>query len=214
MLFHRLTQIELSSYLIFFEKKCAEFIDIKMFDSMGLEPNVYDRIRTLLYPIMLLAGIGLALSISAHCAALLGFSLPENVWLLHVGIFVVWFPAVLVAARMTRGGKQKDFWKNALAGCQKWMRNALYVLIGYSVLNFVWFILRSGNSDSQSSQVRGFSGHWMIFYAIGFMVLYSARHSPYFLRTRTCSAGHEVSPGDEYCPRCGRPLISELERAN
>jgi hypothetical protein len=27
MLFHRLTQIELSSYLIFFEKKCAEFID-------------------------------------------------------------------------------------------------------------------------------------------------------------------------------------------
>src|SRR5947209_8356058 len=106
-----------------------------MFDSMGLEPNAYDRIRTLLYPIMLLAGIGLALSISAHCAALLGFSLPEKVWLLHVGIFVVWLPAVLVAGRMTRGGKQKDFWKNALAGCPKWMRNALYVLIGYSILN-------------------------------------------------------------------------------
>src|SRR5215831_12410946 len=81
-----------------------------------------------LYPLMLLAGLGFVLSLAAHLAALAGIQIPggELVWGLHIGIFVVWFPTVLVANRMTRDTRNKDFWKNALAGCPRWMQGAAF----------------------------------------------------------------------------------------
>ena len=120
---------------------------------------------------MILAGIGLALSMLAHLMAIAGMALPggQLVWMLHVGLFVVWIPTVLISLRATRFSSRKDFWKIALSGCPGWMKKALYLLMGYAVLNFILFIATTANGpkpagDVSPSVIRGFSGHWMVFY--------------------------------------------------
>src|SRR5947208_750412 len=122
--------------------------------------------RLILFPFMALALIGFILSVAAHLAAVAGSPIPlgKGVWALHVGIFVVWLPTVLVGNRMTRGANRKDFWKIALVGCPKWMRTALYLVFGYAILNFVLFMATTASrsqpkGDAPREVIRGFSGH-------------------------------------------------------
>lgn len=169
----------------------------------------------LLFPFLVLSGIGLALSIGVHIAALLGVPIPgaELVWGLHLGIFTVWLPAVLVANRASRHAKRRDLWKVALSGCPAWMRIALYGLFAYAIANFIWFVATGTNSGHQHlgdapppSIIRGFSGHWMAFYATAFAIMYSALRRPALLVPQECPAGHAVSLSDIYCPTCGQLL--------
>jgi hypothetical protein len=171
-----------------------------------------------LYPFMLLAAVGLALSVVAHVMALAGIELPggQLVWTLHIGIFVVWIPTVLVSIRTTRHANRKDFWKVALSGCPAWMRKAFYVLFAYAILNFILFMLTTTNGrqpagDAPPSVVRGFSGHWMIFYGAAFATLYSAIHAPHLFRDRKCPNGHAVGPVVHFCPECGHAFPSESD---
>lgn len=161
---------------------------------------------------MLLAALGFILSVAAHLMALAGLEMPggEQVWALHVGIFVVWIPAVLVSIRVTRNTSRKDFWKVVFSGCPAWMRTAFYVLFAYALLNFFLFVFRdSRTGNSLSEEVRGFSGHWMIFYGAAFAILYSAIHSPNLFLDRRCPNGHPVGPTAQFCPECGLPLPRE-----
>ncbi len=142
--------------------------------------------NSFLYPLSLLAGAGLALSAAAHAIAWAGMSLPGGslVWALHIGVFVVWIPTVLVCIKTTRYADRNDFWKVALSGCPPWMRKALYVLVGYAVCNFIVQILTTTRgvqtmSDAPPAVIRGFSGHWMVFYCTAFCVLYSSLHAPH-----------------------------------
>ena len=167
----------------------------------------------ILYPFMALAAIGLALSISTHVLALLGLDMPggQLVWHLHTGIFVVWLPTVLVSMRMTRHVKRKDFWKVAFLGCPVWMRRTLYALFAYAVLNFILFMFFStghvhSGGNAPASVVRGFSGHWMIFYGVAFGTLYSAIYRPELLKSRKCTNGHAVDPVARFCPTCGHAV--------
>ena len=50
---------------------------------------------------ILFSAIGLVLSVIVHICVLLGIPNPLNeaAWLLHIGIFVVWFPAVIVSCK-------------------------------------------------------------------------------------------------------------------
>ena len=167
----------------------------------------------LLLPFLILAAIGFVLSAAAHGYAVLGLLPPgaEHVMGLHLGIFVVWLPTVLAANRAVRGVNQKDFWKVVLAGAPGWMRYALYGLFAYALFNFVLFAATSdgkhhGYSAVTPQVIRGFSGHWMIFYGAAFVTLYSLLRAPQLLQQRRCSNGHAVSPTDAYCPSCGRAL--------
>ena len=171
---------------------------------------------------MALAACGLALSIGAHCMVLAGVPIPGGklVWGLHVGIFVVWIPTVLTSMRTTRYANRKDFWKIALAGCPLWMRRGFYVLFGYGILNFVVFMATTANQpkqqrigDTPPSVVRGFSGHWMIFYGAAFAVLYSRIHAPELDRERKCPQGHTASPTARFCAECGHEFSNETENA-
>ena len=166
--------------------------------------------NAILLPFIGLSAIGLLLSIVVHLASLVGLPIPGGklVWSLHIGIFVVWFPAVLVANRINRGKPQRDLWKNVLSGAPTWMRYVGYALFAYAILNFLWFIAvtRSGPSpqgDAPLSEVRGFSGHWMVFYGAAFGVLLSAYRKPRLLKKQRCPKGHEVSSTDVFCPTCG-----------
>lgn len=47
-------------------------------------------------------------------------------WLLHIGIFVVWIPAIFAAQRLVGNVSRKDFWKVVLIGSPDWMRYMVY----------------------------------------------------------------------------------------
>jgi hypothetical protein len=136
--------------------------------------------KTTLYSIAVLPAIGLALSAVAHVSALSGKEGPlgNYTMLLHIGIFVVWLPAILASRRLTRHAPLMDYWKAALRGCPAWMRYALYALFAYAVLNFVLSMTmpspKAGSGLMTPSVVRGFSGHWMVLYATAAALLYSA----------------------------------------
>lgn len=163
---------------------------------------------------MLLSAIGLLLSVGSHLAALAGIPMPGGnlVWGLHGGIFVVWLPTVWIANRMARHGRRSDFWKLALSGCPNWARYFLYALFAYAILNFLYGMSvgvgrgKPNEAEGLGSEVRLFSGHWMVFYGAAFATLYSAIKRPELLRSHKCERGHDVSALDEFCSKCGVQL--------
>lgn len=174
--------------------------------------------NVLLLPFMLLAAAGFVLSAAVHGLSIAGMRIPGAglVWTLHMGIFVVWIPAVLVSLGSTRHASRKEYWRVVLAGCPVSMRRGLYVLFGYAVLNFVIFLVttvnlpKSPNRAALPSVIRAFSGHWMAFYAAAFAILFSRIHAPDRPRERKCPQGHAVSPTAGYCPECGLALSAPL----
>jgi hypothetical protein len=109
-----------------------------------------------LIPLMYLAALGFLLSALAHCLAVANVSIPggDMIFALHVGIFVVWIPTVLVSNSATRMVGRRDFWKVALAGCPAWMRWMLYTLLGYAVVNFVYCMAYLGMGRNHVMPMR------------------------------------------------------------
>ena len=164
----------------------------------------------LLVPFFCLAVVGLVLSIIAHLFAVFGLPQPlgSAAWSLHVGIFVVWLPAVLVSQRLVRDFKQKDFWKAALRGCPVWMRWMTFGFFGYAFVNFALFIAHAPSkghpTDGTPAVVfRGFSGHWMAFYSAAAAILYSAIATNRRDSARRCPNNHPVPPAATFCEECG-----------
>lgn len=144
----------------------------------------------------LVALLGFLLSLAAHVAALLGIDVSAKVplvWLLHVGIFVVFIPFVLLSRKVL--GVKPTF-----AEVRKlfpgWVIALGVLIFTYAIINFLLlFILATqGGSPSirdgkfilqdhgrlvreltaveytsfKANEVRGFSGHWLAFYFIPF----------------------------------------------
>lgn len=157
-----------------------------------------------------ISAIGLGLSLWVHIGAVMGRRVvPQQwFWMLHVGIFIVWFPAVFVAQRLVGGVNRKDFWKVVLKNCPDWMRYMIYGFFGYAMINSLLFMAKAskgGIGSSPTTDWRGFSGMWMIFYSAALGILYSA--------AATVNAGHRCSNGHllsadspNYCARCGLPV--------
>jgi hypothetical protein len=161
-------------------------------------------------PFFCLAVIGLILSTIAHSAAL--FELPQPLgewtWLLHVGIFVVWIPAILTGSRRASNrGAGGDI--ELFRTCPKWMESLVTWCFVYAIINFITFIPNAppkGQANGPNAPpivFRGFSGHWMLFYSAAMAMLYSAM----VRRRRTwyplCPNGHAAPRGAPYCPVCG-----------
>ncbi len=167
-------------------------------------------IRIVALPFLILAAIGFGLSLYAHGLAVMQWPFPwgDSVWMLHVGILVVWAPTVLVAMRMTRNTPRKDFWKTAMSGCPRWMRWACIGVIGYAAINFFYFVafgqqvVKTGIDPA----IRVFSGHWLVFYGVAFATLSSALARPDLVVGHRCPAGHAVDANARYCSTCGAPI--------
>jgi hypothetical protein len=129
--------------------------------------------------------------------------------MLHVGVFVVWFPAVFVSQRLVGNVGRKDFWKVVLKGSPDWMRYLVYGFFGYAVVNFLFFMTKApkggGGVNPPAVVWRGFSGHWMAFYSAALAILYSAAHAQ--ANGSRCVNGHLVSGTASYCERCGQPIM-------
>lgn len=170
-------------------------------------------LESLLYPFMWLAALGFIASTTVHVGAYLGIHILPEPMLLGPGIFVVWLPAVLVSMRLVKDFKQKDFWKAALRGCPQWLRKGIPVLFAYAIINFVIFIINSPNSGRTQihgvhsfAEIRGFTGHFMIFYAMAFAILYSAIEVGKSDPTLRCPHGHPVPPSAKFCEQCGAEI--------
>jgi hypothetical protein len=79
-------------------------------------------------------------------------------------------------------------------------------------LNFFLFIGHAvggtSQDDSPSSPqvIRGFSGHWMVFYYAAFAIAYSALMKPELLGDAICARGHRALLSDKFCSECGSPV--------
>jgi hypothetical protein len=158
-----------------------------------------------------LSAIGLVFSVVSHLSALMGGSGPlgDKSWYLHVGIFVVWLPAVIAVNRLTQGGPAKGHLDRS---CPPWMKYMTYSFFGYGLLNFVIFMVNgspsSGTGFMSPADVRGFSGHWMVFYSAALSVLYAAASGQTEL-LRRCLNGHLVGPLAKYCDQCGMMIPTD-----
>jgi hypothetical protein len=151
----------------------------------------------------LLAMVGLIASGVAHFSTFAGVDPQEvfpAVWLLHIGIFVVMIPAIGVQNSLrTRRGK-RDM-NDAFADAPAWLRTLSKLLFAYMFVNFAVFIfmMRGGSPHHEENgkyvlsnhgkvsreisaedfhryqgyEVRGFSGHWMGFYAMAMTLMAS-----------------------------------------
>lgn len=166
-------------------------------------------VKPLLWPFLVLSAVGLVLSLWVHIGALSGKRVaPEHYfWMLHIGIFVVWFPAVFVSIKRVGSASRKDYWKVVLRGSPEWMRYMVYGFFGYAFLNFALFMMQAPNGAQGANPPavvwRGFSGHWMLFYSAALAILYSAVADS----TPTCVNGHPVSSSMANCSICGQPAL-------
>ena len=125
---------------------------------------------------MILAFLGFVASSSLHLTSILGigneFDFP---WYLHVGVFVVFAPVIFSIQKEMQGDKERDIWKVILAGSPVWMRVVMYLLLAYVAINFALFMHKNiiDPSKDMNSVVGGFSGHWLFFYYVAFIALYS-----------------------------------------
>ena len=180
-------------------------------ESLTSADSVPDWVKPLLWVAVGLSAIGLVVSLWVHLGAVMGRHVaPEaSFWILHMGIFVVWIPAVFVAKARVGNVNRKDFWKVVLQGSPDWMRYMVYGFLGYAVLNFALFIAKapsgSGGPNPPAAVWRGFSGHWMAFYSAALAILYAAANASQ--NVQRCLNGHLVPATARFCARCGQPAI-------
>ena len=179
-----------------------------------VDDSVPDWIRPVLWVFAWISAIGLVVSLWVHLGAVLGKRVaPESFfWILHIGIFVVWLPAVFTSASIAKNVRPKDVWKVVLKGSTPWMRYMVYVFFAYAIVNFLLFMTQVPQVSSVRNPPaivwRGFSGHWMVFYSAAFAILYSAAHRKQC--GWRCSNGHAVASNARYCERCGQPVMPAL----
>lgn len=165
--------------------------------------------NVLVLPFTALAGVGLVASAAVHVLAWAGVPIPREAMALHVGIFVVFIPAVLVSHWQARKYPPQR-WDATFRGAPPWVGRGVRWLAGYAIVNFLAFLLilpKDGPSKS-INEFRAFSGHWMIFYAAACGMLYSAMHASEVDERRRCLNGHRMPAGAKFCAECGSPGIN------
>ena len=167
----------------------------------------------LLPPVSILAATGLLLSVIVHIYAFLGQQVPFGnlAYGLHVGLFIVWFPAASVGKLLSKDFKQSELFQAMLRGCPIWMKRMPYLFFLYGAINMIWIIstgqaTKCGDIGNEIQQYRLFSGFWMVFYSAAFSVLYSASQTEILDKERRCRNGHVVSPSARFCEDCGAPV--------
>jgi len=140
--------------------------------------------RLILYPFLAVSLAGFIVSAAVQILSVIGLDIPfpRLIFILHIGAMAMWIPAV-ITARFTRvkGAANEQYWSALLRGCPPWMLKALYILIVYVFVNFVFFFVYvmfrpadMGVNHVPPIVFRGTSGHWLLFYYLSFAVMYSA----------------------------------------
>lgn len=149
------------------------------------------------------AGAGLVLCGVGQFVTCLGSQRPPDDLLtaLACGLTIVSVAALVISRPLTKDFRSEEFWKAALRGCPHWMKFSLYGLIGYGVLSFFLF---AANSDPEkrsglTGRTTGAYSILIVFYAIAFAVLYSARRIAIRDGQRRCVNGHPAGAWTRLC---------------
>jgi len=150
--------------------------------------------RLLRVPLAGLALAGFLLALWVHVSALRAIDVSRTwpqVWSLHVGLFAVFVPMVLVSRRILGRRPTMRQWRELLPGPIALMCGALFI---YALVNFLvslreldegspavrggQFVLQEHGrvtpvsaaryEAAKATQLRMFSGHWMFFYFLPF----------------------------------------------
>lgn len=146
-------------------------------------------------PIALVALLGFLLSLGVHVTALLGIDVSEKmpfVWGLHVGIFAVFIPFVFSIRKILGDKPTLIEFRKLIPG---WVATLMFMLMGYTFINFALFMLATEGGSPiihdgkfilqnhghlirelssteyaafRANELRGFSGHWLMFYFVPF----------------------------------------------
>jgi hypothetical protein len=141
----------------------------------------------------LLALLGFILSLTVHIASLFQIDVAQHisfVWVLHLGVFVVFMPFILICRKLFGNRLSPNFLQDNFS-IQVIILGKLIMF--YAVINFILFMIQSeGASPSvlngkfaltnhgklvreiteneyhlfQARVLCGFSGHWLIFYFV------------------------------------------------
>jgi hypothetical protein len=160
------------------------------------------------YPVLVLSTVGILLCLSLFLVGVTGdHPLPSKATpVLFGGLFVVWFPTVILMNRLTKDFKQKDLWKAALRGCPAWMRTALWVVLGcVFAVSFLPILAQKSPGDSPQTFVL----FPIVFYSTSFCVMYSLINVDEFDSSRHCLNGHAIPPLAKFCEECGAPAAPD-----
>lgn len=145
--------------------------------------------------IAITALVGFVLSLAVHISALSGIDVSAylpSIWLLHIGVFVIFVPFVFSSRKYL--GVKPGF-AEIRASFPDWVIVMGIAIFAYAIINFFLFMvatewgspsIRNGKyilhshgklireltqaeySSFKANEVRGFSGHWLIFYFVPF----------------------------------------------
>jgi hypothetical protein len=165
--------------------------------------------------------------LTVHILSFFGITFGGNALFfgLHIAIFPLWLPIVLLMQKATSGMQttsgwgfrsNKQLWKMMFAGCPAWMKYMTQGFFYYAIANFVifvFFLAPTGKSVGAPppSVVHGFSGHWMLFYSAGLAMATTAYRRGIGNLQAKCMNGHPVSWGDKFCPACGATLSMSIQ---
>lgn len=118
-----------------------------------------------------------------YLGALFGRQPSSVCWGLHVGVFIVFFPAIFVAQKRLGTTHRKDFWKAITKGSPDGVRYMLYFFFAYAFVTglLVFFQSPPGTVPNRDPALdwRGFSAVWMVLLRL---VRYSLLRPPFFFR--------------------------------
>lgn len=128
---------------------------------------------------------GFVLSLLIHFLTWANLYLVSNftVMVFTAGILIVWLQSSRTVKEIEPDEVHGNSWSRLFSLCPAWLKYLTFFLIIYGVLNFILSAeFHSGNRwiDLQVSRnkVRGISGIWMAFYAVGFVVGYVRNSMP------------------------------------
>jgi hypothetical protein len=171
----------------------VSFPDEKLGRINRCEDRRIRSMKVLRYALGSLALVGFLASLIVHFQALMGIDVASSVpsvWFLHGGIFVVFLPFVLLSRKDFTGNKSLF----AMAkGLPRWVAALGGVIFVYAIINFAVFMVNTDGGSPvaengryllmehgklireitatefaafKANEVRGFSGHWLVFYFV------------------------------------------------
>jgi hypothetical protein len=130
-------------------------------------------------------------------------------FLLFIGIFVVWFPTVVMIQRMTRGVASRDSMKVAMRHASPLMRGVVYAAwiycgLVWAVSMIIHFVTKSPTLANEGVY---FTAFMLVFYASAAGVAASALAMTAEQLDPRCRNGHQVGTQATFCELCGAPVM-------
>ncbi len=148
-----------------------------------------------------IALFGALSAITVHISAMLGIDVADKspfIWLLHVLIFMVWIPTIFSLKKEQEQNKEANAFTLLTKNKPKWLIGLIIAIAVYTGFNFMFSMSNTEGTSKEENGIyslhnrgkhirniteeeyhlheanvlRGFSGHWILFYTVATIALY------------------------------------------